>query len=125
MSNAQEVHHVSRFACRFVQESTGKEIDKVIREEGIDDTGVTRAMLNHTDPLTPCHIYSAVRVQRALLRKRRNEKFRALHSSVVKQNSRTAGDARESRQRILLIFSEEQSVGCTLRLCLRLLHTSL
>ena len=80
----------------FAQESTGKEIDKVIREEGIVDTGVTRAMLNHSVALTPCHVYSAIRVQRALLRKRRNDKFRALHTQAAKQNSRSASDAGES-----------------------------
>lgn len=66
----------------FLQESTAKDIDKVIREEGIVDTGVTRAMLYSGSraalPLTPCHIYSAIKVQRALVRKRRNDKFKAL-----------------------------------------------
>jgi hypothetical protein len=82
----------------FLQESTAKEIDKVIREEGIVDTGVTRAMLysGSTLPLTPCHIYSAIRVQRALVRKRRNDKFRALGTMANERGSMMAADSGEA-----------------------------
>lgn len=76
-----------------MQDSTAKEIDKVIRVEGIVDAGVTRAMLNHTDPLTPRHIYSAIRVQRALVQRQRNEKFRAMLALGRKQ-SRKDGSTR-------------------------------
>ena len=73
-----------------MQETTAKDIDKVIREEGIVDTGVTRAMLADDNPLTPRHLFSAMKVQRALVEKRRNDKFKALRLAAVAANREAA-----------------------------------
>lgn len=75
----------------------------MIREEGIVDTGVTRAMLNRTDPLTPCHVYSAIRVQRALVRKRRADKFKALQKLAVQEKRRRDATAGAEAGALLLV----------------------
>ena len=49
------------YVCAGVQESTAREIDKSIKEGGAAmDTGVTQAMIDGEEPLTPRHIYSCV-----------------------------------------------------------------
>lgn len=75
--------------CSWLQETTAKEIDKQIREEVSMDTGVTMATLG-VEPLTPRHIYSAMKVQRMLVQKRRDKKFKLLQSEAVKASRTTS-----------------------------------
>ena len=74
----------------WLQESTAREIDKSIREEISMDTGVTQATVDGEEPLTPRHIYSAMKVQRMLVQKRRDQKFKMLQSMAIKASRTTS-----------------------------------
>lgn len=70
-------------------------------------------MLNHSEPLTPQHVYSAIRVQRALVRKRRNDKFKALTKFVANENdARTPRTTTfENEEKVVVVSAQADTVG--------------
>ena len=86
------------YVCACVQESTAREIDKSIKEGGAAmDTGVTQAMIDGEEPLTPRHIYSCVPL--CLLRLHLLCKLRARYWVCVQCDAGAEDDCGEAKER--------------------------